>query len=215
MKPTWTFWFGNLSTPVTKISLFVLFSIAFFFLGKYLSSVPSTSQIFFFMPSSTTSFPTHETLIITPPNADKNINITSLIHSPPPPPPKPQLFGVLDKDGVMQDDFVVGENLNSDLTEDNWGDGPMNQTSVDRFVIRVSKFKRCPDGMREYIPCLDNNGNIRGSDKFQRHCPKNGKGLNCLVPPPKGYKLSIRWPASRDEVPQLFFLQLPQICSHL
>ncbi|GMP79558.1 hypothetical protein CsSME_00035046 [Camellia sinensis var. sinensis] len=60
--------------------------------------------------------------------------------------------------------------------------------------------------MREYIPCLDNvdaisrlNSTERG-EGFERHCPQKEKGLNCLVPRPKGYKLKIPWPQSRDEV---------------
>ncbi|KAK4384335.1 protein DETOXIFICATION 35 [Sesamum angolense] len=37
-------------------------------------------------------------------------------------------------------------------------------------------------------------------EKFERHCPEEGKGLNCLVPAPKGYRTPIPWPRSRDEI---------------
>ncbi|CBI18957.3 unnamed protein product, partial [Vitis vinifera] len=60
--------------------------------------------------------------------------------------------------------------------------------------------------MQDYIPCLDNvkeiarlNSTEKG-EKYERHCPGKGEGLDCLVPMPQGYKPRIPWPASRDEV---------------
>lgn len=107
----------------------------------------------------------------------------------------------------MSDDFEVGEVEN---VED-WG----NQTETvesesdgeakpNRF--RIKKFGMCPESMREYIPCLDNADAIKKlesterGEKFERHCPEKGNGLNCLVPPPRGYRQPIPWPRSRDEV---------------
>ncbi|KAG0479193.1 hypothetical protein HPP92_013912 [Vanilla planifolia] len=73
-------------------------------------------------------------------------------------------------------------------------------------IVKVKKFQMCPASLREYIPCLDNeeaikklNSTERG-EKFERHCPEKGKGLNCLIPSPNGYKTPIPWPKSRDEV---------------
>ncbi|KAI4382815.1 hypothetical protein MLD38_008728 [Melastoma candidum] len=37
-------------------------------------------------------------------------------------------------------------------------------------------------------------------EKFERHCPEAGKGLDCLVPAPKGYRPPVPWPRSRDKV---------------
>jgi hypothetical protein len=50
-------------------------------------------------------------------------------------------------------------------------------------------------------------GSERG-EKYERHCPQQGKGLNCIVPRPKGYKKHILWPQSRDEVLLLLLLLL-------
>lgn len=79
----------------------------------------------------------------------------------------------------------------------------------------VEKYKICDMSMVDYIPCLDNveeivkfNVSLRG-EKYERHCPQQGKGLNCIVPRPNGYKRPILWPKSRDEVLLLFgFLNL-------
>ncbi|XP_071732804.1 probable methyltransferase PMT11 [Rutidosis leptorrhynchoides] len=128
---------------------------------------------------------------------------------PPPPPPTPavQRLGLVDENGVMRDDFEVGE-FDPDAVE-SWN----NETEViegdNELVgvgVSVPKFGKCPASMREYIPCLDNVVAIKGlkstknGEKFERHCPEKDKGLNCLVPNPKGYKAPIPWPRSRDEV---------------
>ncbi|KAI3859230.1 hypothetical protein MKX03_034634, partial [Papaver bracteatum] len=47
-------------------------------------------------------------------------------------------------------------------------------------------------------------------EKIERHCPrKDDPRLNCLVPPPKGYKTTIPWPKSRDKV---WFSNVPYTC---
>ena len=72
--------------------------------------------------------------------------------------------------------------------------------------VSYSKFEVCPSSMKEYIPCLDNAAAIarlrsfNKGEKWERHCPNNENVLNCLIPPPPGYKYPIRWPKSRDEV---------------
>ncbi|KAJ1260505.1 hypothetical protein BS78_10G237200 [Paspalum vaginatum] len=37
-------------------------------------------------------------------------------------------------------------------------------------------------------------------EHYERHCPPPPRRLNCLIPPPIGYQVPIRWPRSRDEV---------------
>ena len=72
--------------------------------------------------------------------------------------------------------------------------------------VRIGRFPLCPESMREYIPCLDNEEEIKRlpsterGERFERHCPAKDKALSCLVPAPKGYKAPIPWPQSRDEV---------------
>ncbi|KAG4202332.1 hypothetical protein ERO13_A05G331700v2 [Gossypium hirsutum] len=56
----------------------------------------------------------------------------------------------------------------------------------------------------DYIPCLDNSKAIKQlkSKKHlehrERHCPK--RPPRCLVPLPKGYKVPVQWPQSRDMI---------------
>ncbi|XP_031094695.1 probable methyltransferase PMT11 [Ipomoea triloba] len=128
------------------------------------------------------------------------------IPPPPPPPPALQRMGVVDENGVMSADFEVGK-FDPDVV-DNWGQD--NETdakgSGGARSIRVNKFALCSSSFREYIPCLDNVEAIKQlkstekGEKFERHCPDKDKGLNCLVPAPRGYRTPIPWPRSRDEV---------------
>lgn len=105
----------------------------------------------------------------------------------------------------MADEFEVGD-LDPEFTE-NWGNEIETGTDEsDSVKIRIKKFAPCPQNMREYIPCLDNVAAIKKlkstekGERFERHCPDSSRGLNCLVPAPKGYKMPIPWPRSRDEV---------------
>nr|GEY50182.1 probable methyltransferase PMT26 [Tanacetum cinerariifolium] len=56
----------------------------------------------------------------------------------------------------------------------------------------------------DYIPCLDNLEAIRhlhGRSHYEhreRHCPTESP--TCLVPLPEGYKTSIKWPKSREQI---------------
>lgn len=107
----------------------------------------------------------------------------------------------------MSDDFEVGD-FDPELV-DNWVNETQLETeessaSAPQFTIK--KFGLCPRTMSEYIPCLDNVEAIRKlkstkrGERFERRCPEEGRGLNCLVPAPKGYRTPIPWPKSRDEV---------------
>ncbi|KAI4350611.1 hypothetical protein L6164_005056 [Bauhinia variegata] len=66
----------------------------------------------------------------------------------------------------------------------------------------------CDMRYSELIPCLDRNliyqlklkPNLTTMEHYERHCPPPSRRYNCLVPPPFGYRIPIRWPASRDEV---------------
>ncbi|KAM1002948.1 hypothetical protein FF1_003274 [Malus domestica] len=37
-------------------------------------------------------------------------------------------------------------------------------------------------------------------EHYERHCPVPERRYNCLIPPPSGCKIPIKWPKSRDEV---------------
>ncbi|CAK7346899.1 unnamed protein product [Dovyalis caffra] len=129
---------------------------------------------------------------------------------PPPPPSVGERTGIVDENGAMTEDFVIGEFDPSAMDElRNLTDG-REETSIkeDSKLTRIkyNRFSVCEESKRDYIPCLDNveeitRLNLSGSfEKYERHCPKDGKGLDCLVPMPKGYQRPIPWPRSRDEV---------------
>lgn len=66
----------------------------------------------------------------------------------------------------------------------------------------------CDDRHSELIPCLDRNLitqmrlklDLSLMEHYERHCPLPDRRFNCLIPPPPGYKVPIKWPKSRDEV---------------
>ncbi|KAK8473152.1 hypothetical protein PHAVU_001G067200 [Phaseolus vulgaris] len=127
----------------------------------------------------------------------------SKVFSEPPLPPVERM-GVLDGNGVMTEDFKVGE-LDPGFEEE-WGNGSAFVKESGGVREKVKKYKVCDVRMVDYVPCLDNEkamkkleGSVRG-EKYERHCPQEGMGLNCLVPPPKGYRRPVVWPKSRDEV---------------
>eukprot|EP00850_Spirogloea_muscicola_P004051 SM000017S02791 [mRNA] locus=s17:207192:211823:- [translate_table: standard] len=68
--------------------------------------------------------------------------------------------------------------------------------------------KVCDSQYEEITPCNDRSLqqelklkiNVRLGEHYERHCPPPDRRLKCLIPPPKNYKLPIRWPASRDHV---------------
>ncbi|CAH1438590.1 unnamed protein product [Lactuca virosa] len=216
--------FGSLKSPIfVKTAGFAFVALAFFYLGKHWSD-DTYQQLIFFSSNSNTNGKIPSISIS--PNYNKSFDIKSLINDtkevetvadhtlpaippqpllspPPPPPPAVQRLGVVDENGVMRDEFEVGE-YDPDVVENR-----NNETKVvedDKGTVRVLKFETCPVSMREYIPCLDNEDAIKElkstekGERFERHCPEKDKGLNCLVPPPKGYKAPIPWPTSRDEV---------------
>nr|XP_043632698.1 probable methyltransferase PMT11 [Erigeron canadensis] len=208
------------SPILIKFAGFAFVAVAFFYLGKHWSD--DTYQQLIFFSTNSDSVSKTPTISVSP-NFNKSFDVKSLINDtqlqqevvdkvsdqtlamPPPPPPAVQRLGVVDENGVMRDEFEVGE-YDPDVVE--------NRNNSDSYVVgedgekevRVFKFETCPVSMREYIPCLDNAEAIKALDptekgeRFERHCPPKGKGLDCLVPPPKGYKPPITWPQSRDEV---------------
>ncbi|KAJ4956386.1 hypothetical protein NE237_013169 [Protea cynaroides] len=74
--------------------------------------------------------------------------------------------------------------------------------------IVPKSFPVCDDRHSELIPCLDRNLiyqmrlklDLSLMEHYERHCPPPERRYNCLIPPPQGYKVPIKWPRSRDEV---------------
>ncbi|KAE8714635.1 putative methyltransferase PMT8 [Hibiscus syriacus] len=74
--------------------------------------------------------------------------------------------------------------------------------------VAPKTFPVCDDRHLELIPCLDRNIiyqmrlklDLSVMEHYERHCPPPERRYNCLIPPPPGYKIPIKWPQSRDEV---------------
>lgn len=215
------------SSTILKIFAFVFVSVVFFYLGKQWSQSDAYRQLLFFSShfknsNAVTSSPS----VSVSPNLNRTLNLSSLLNdtastlpqqpkqetvvAPPPPQPVVKRMGVVDENGFMTNDFEVGD-FDPEVVE-NLGDGNQTQEVLQQDDskggqgFKINKFGFCPESMREYIPCMDNleaikrlNSTEKG-EKFERHCPEKGQGLNCLVPAPKGYRKPIPWPKSRDEV---------------
>lgn len=215
---------------VLKISAFFVISITFFYLGKHWSDgyqqliffntsrqnpSSSSSSAVALSPNNDRSFNLSALIgqndtqsIVTDKTLDQAQVPASIAISAPPPPPFKR-FGIVNDNGTMSEEFDVGELGKGDLVEE-WrnetkvGDGDSDMDKGSR--VRVTKFRMCPTSMSEYIPCLDNVEAIKKlesterGERFERHCPEEGRVLDCLVPAPSKYRTPIPWPKSRDEV---------------
>ncbi|CAL9134909.1 hypothetical protein MUK42_05820 [Musa troglodytarum] len=213
-----------------KISALALTAIVSFYLGRRWSD--SYPQLVFFTSGGASDRLASPSVAVSP-NANLTLDVSALTSNttlpgdadaPPPldadlpssspsPPPEARKVGIVDANGTMSVGFDAGE-LDPDLA-DGWDDegSAINETAgmgsregETRVRVKIDKFKVCPQEMREWIPCMDNeeaikklNSTERG-ERFERHCPLAGKGLDCLVPAPQDYKKPIPWPQSRDEV---------------
>ncbi|RVX15797.1 putative methyltransferase PMT10 [Vitis vinifera] len=204
-----------IKTPAfIKITAFGIIVLSCFYLGKHYSD--GYQQLSFF---STFHSPQIDVAVGVSPNvgkfSDQNLNLTappSIPGSPPKnsknaPPPAVERIGIVDEDGAMSVEFEVGEFDPHSVEDLGNSDGEEEKKVGNRdSTVKIENFRVCEASMQDYIPCLDNveeiarlNSTERG-EKYERHCPGKGEGLDCLVPMPQGYKPRIPWPASRDEV---------------
>ncbi|KAL6217054.1 hypothetical protein ACLB2K_010271 [Fragaria x ananassa] len=195
-----------LKTPTfIKITAIAIASLTLFILVNHYSASYSP------LPSSAAT--THS-LAASPPteSSSRPASPPPPAPTPPPPPPPPEVerMGIVDENGAMSEEFTVGE-FDESLAEElrNAGGGGAEDGSGGNGGggrVKVDKFGVCDQKLTDYIPCLDNVEEIKKlnsterSEKFERHCPGEGKRLNCVVPRPKGYQIRIPWPQSRDEV---------------
>ncbi|KAK8970166.1 putative methyltransferase PMT12 [Platanthera guangdongensis] len=212
---------------LTKISVFFLACVASFYLGRHWTDDSFYPQLVFYSSRAFPADAANRSVTISP-KLNHTIDISNLestesapsASSPPPDalsgaPPRPVVHenvGIVNENGEMQEDFDAGT-FNHDVveTEEEPPYSAGNETNEEMEKnggsrVRIQKFRLCPERMMDYIPCLDNEEGIRRlksterGERFERHCPSNGQGLDCLVPAPKGYVEPIPWPRSRDEV---------------
>ncbi|KAG9445687.1 hypothetical protein H6P81_011815 [Aristolochia fimbriata] len=94
-------------------------------------------------------------------------------------------------------------------------EGELNKQDESKFSLddgdnstTPKSFPVCDDKHSELIPCLDRNLHyqlrlkldLSLMEHYERHCPPAERRFNCLIPPPRGYKVPIKWPKSRDQV---------------
>lgn len=78
---------------------------------------------------------------------------------------------------------------------------------ADVLKIPIEGMNVCPLNLTEYVPCHDlmyistlKNLNRSRNEHFERNCPPLEERPFCLLPPPKEYKIPIKWPISKDYV---------------
>lgn len=97
----------------------------------------------------------------------------------------------------------LGSDDGSDKDE---GSTKLEMEDVDDGIVPKS-YPVCDDRYADLIPCLDRNLiyqmrmklDLSLMEHYERHCPVPERRFNCLIPPPTGYKVPIKWPRSRDE----------------
>ncbi|XP_025612469.1 probable methyltransferase PMT10 isoform X3 [Arachis hypogaea] len=196
------------TSSFVKVTALALFSLALLILFTRYSTT------YFFLPFSSdaaVSVNASSSAVVVPspsPPPPPNIILT-----PPSPSPVVETTGLLDEDGIMTDNFTVGDSSDLRLPEDFGNSSYLRGASERERVgggararLSVESYKVCDQRMVNYVPCLDRTSAIakmsssEKGEKNERHCTAEGKGLNCLVPRPKGYRRPILWPRSRDEV---------------
>lgn len=178
------------SVKITALALFSLTLLLFLF-TRY-SNSPTATNVTFFLPPSFSQPP--------PPHGEAKVFRL-------PPLPSVERMGVIDENGVMTDNFTVGDldlgdaDMKNLLNLLNWNNTNDDSPGELRKPPPVKKFKVCDSGILvDYIPCFDN---AEDKKNYERHCPKQPNTLNCILPKPRGYRRPILWPQSRDQVPTL------------
>ncbi|KAK7243086.1 hypothetical protein RIF29_37870 [Crotalaria pallida] len=100
----------------------------------------------------------------------------------------------------------LGADDDSDGKQDE-SSSSVKQGDVEDDIVPKS-YPVCDDRHSELIPCLDRHLiyqmrlklDLSLMEHYERHCPPSERRFNCLIPPPPGYKVPIKWPHSRDEV---------------
>ncbi|KAJ6689923.1 hypothetical protein OIU85_006233 [Salix viminalis] len=86
------------------------------------------------------------------------------------------------------------------------------QTAVDYLELRTlssgagrqRELGLCGRELENYVPCYNVSANLlsglKDGEEFDRHCEMSRPREQCLVRPPKDYKIPLRWPAGKDVI---------------
>uniref|UniRef100_A0A803PJM0 Methyltransferase n=1 Tax=Cannabis sativa TaxID=3483 RepID=A0A803PJM0_CANSA len=76
-------------------------------------------------------------------------------------------------------------------------------SAASSLQVKSVSFPQCSGEYQDYTPCTDpkkwKKYGVHRLTFMERHCPPAFERKECLIPPPDGYKVPIRWPKSRDE----------------
>ncbi|KAL5982227.1 hypothetical protein ACLOJK_016297 [Asimina triloba] len=70
-------------------------------------------------------------------------------------------------------------------------------------LARLREVESCPQEYENYVPCFNVPGNLSLGDSDETVSDRECGRLSvhgCLVPPPKNYRIPLRWPAGRDVI---------------
>ncbi|MED6216809.1 hypothetical protein PIB30_011400 [Stylosanthes scabra] len=197
---------------LTLLILFSRYSTNYFSHSISFSDAPFSSALLVPSPSPSPPSPPPAIVVPSPSPPPPPPNIVLI---PPPPPPVVETMGLLDENGIMTDNFNVGDFSDLDLPDD-FGNSSYVRAANEgergggggRARLPVERYKVCDQRMVNYVPCLDNTAAIAKLSSSEKGEKFERKGLNCLVPRPKGYRRPILWPRSRDEV---WFDNIPHV----
>lgn len=86
------------------------------------------------------------------------------------------------------------------------------QAAVDYLELRTlslgtsrqKELSLCGKERENFVPCYNVSANLlagfKDGEEFDRHCEMSRLTEQCLVRPPKDYKIPLRWPAGRDVI---------------
>ncbi|XP_004509540.1 probable methyltransferase PMT21 [Cicer arietinum] len=105
--------------------------------------------------------------------------------------------------GSEKDNFVSNISQRSLDSPKESSSSSSSSSSISSLQIKYISFPECSIDYQDFTPCTDPRrwkkyGSYR-LNLLERHCPPIFERIECLVPPPDGYKPPIRWPKSRDE----------------
>ncbi|KAK4376606.1 hypothetical protein RND71_002902 [Anisodus tanguticus] len=76
--------------------------------------------------------------------------------------------------------------------------------SISLGANRIKDVGLCGKERENYVPCYNVSGNLlaglKDGEEFDRHCELSQGYQDCLVRPPKEYKIPLTWPAGRDVI---------------
>ncbi|KAL3638200.1 Methyltransferase [Castilleja foliolosa] len=93
-------------------------------------------------------------------------------------------------------DKIVTQDVNKSVE-------PSNEKASGSLQIKDVTFPECSSAYQDYTPCTDptrwRKYTVHRLSFMERHCTPVFEKKECLVPPPDGYKLPIKWPQSKNE----------------